>query len=75
MAATATADGLFFPSSGERFLKHLDFHCLAARQALELPHTLLKLPGSAGGHHVFIGFDGDLTTLGHELPPLEQQAR
>jgi hypothetical protein len=23
---------------------------------------------------IFIGFDSDLTALGHELPPLEQQA-
>jgi hypothetical protein len=35
-----------------------------SQPALELPHTLFKLPGSADGHDVFIGFDGDLTALG-----------
>jgi hypothetical protein len=59
-----TARRAFFTSSGKRFLEHFDFHRLAAQPALELPHTLFKLPGSADGHDVFIGFDGDLTALG-----------
>jgi hypothetical protein len=34
----------------------------------------VQVAGPARRHHIFIGFDGDLTTLGHELPPIEQYA-
>ncbi len=66
--------GFFFPSDGERPPEHLDFHGLAAQKALQFTHALFEITGFAGCDDIFIGFDGDLTALGHKLPPLEQQA-
>ncbi len=74
VAATATARRAFFPGIGERFLEDLDLHGLAAEEAFELADTLLQFTGLAGRNDVLVGFDGDLATLGHELPPFEQQA-
>ena len=74
MAATATARRAFFPSGGERLLEDFDFHGLAAEQALQLTGAQFQITSITGCDDIVIGFDGDLTALGHELPPLEQQA-
>jgi hypothetical protein len=74
VAATATARRAFFPSGGERFLEDLDFHGLTAEQAFQLTDAQFEIASFTGCDDIFIGFDGDLTALGHELPPLEQQA-
>ena len=75
VTATATARRAFFPGGGEWFLQHFDLQRLAAEQTLQFAHPLFELACPAGGDHIFIGTHGDLAALGHQLPPLEQQAR
>ena len=65
----------FPPRRGECLLQHLDLERLAAKQPFEVADPGLQLSHAAGADHVLIGFDCGPPTLGHQLPPLEQQAR
>jgi hypothetical protein len=73
--ATASATGVFFPRGGERLLQNLDLEGLAAEQTLEFPDPLLELAHPGSADHYVVGPDRFPATLGHPLPPLEQQAR
>lgn len=63
------------PRHDECLLQHFDFQRLAAEQPFEVTDACLEFTHTAGADDVLIGSDGCPPTLGHQLPPLELQAR
>ena len=53
----AAASSFFYPRDVERFLENLDFHGLAAEQALQFAHPSFQLTDTARADDIFVSLD------------------
>jgi hypothetical protein len=62
----------FYPRDVERFLENLDFHGLAAEQALQFAHPSFQLTDTARSDDIFVSLDRLQAAFQHSSTPVEQ---
>ena len=70
----AAASSVFYPRDVERFLENLDFHGLAAEQALQFAYPSFQVTDTARADDIFVSLDRLQAAFQHSSTPVEQQA-